>query len=115
MNPLNSITGTIISGVVLALAIVFGLSTGTGNPIEWTIWAHVLVGITWIGLLYYFNFVQVPAVGAALADADHLARTRRLVKEGIAQFEAGFISAAHSDEDIAATLEAARASFAAIA
>ncbi len=24
-------------------------------------WAHVVVGITWIGLLYYFNFVQVPA------------------------------------------------------
>src|SRR6195952_1641794 len=22
---------------------------------------HVVVGITWIGLLYYFNFVQVPA------------------------------------------------------
>jgi uncharacterized membrane protein len=24
-------------------------------------WSHVFVGITWIGLLYYFNFVQVPA------------------------------------------------------
>ena len=24
-------------------------------------WLHILVGITWIGLLYYFNFVQVPA------------------------------------------------------
>jgi len=24
-------------------------------------WAHVLVGILWIGLLYYFNFVQVPS------------------------------------------------------
>jgi uncharacterized membrane protein len=24
-------------------------------------WGHVLSGITWIGLLYYFNFVQVPA------------------------------------------------------
>jgi uncharacterized membrane protein len=24
-------------------------------------WAHVVVGIVWIGLLYYFNFVQVPA------------------------------------------------------
>lgn len=24
-------------------------------------WAHVIVGITWIGLLYYFNFVQVPS------------------------------------------------------
>ena len=28
----------------------------------------VFFGITWIGLLYYFNFVQVPAVGDALAD-----------------------------------------------
>jgi len=28
----------------------------------------VLVGITWIGLLYYFNFVQVPAMPAAKAD-----------------------------------------------
>jgi uncharacterized membrane protein len=24
-------------------------------------WAHIVAGITWIGLLYYFNFVQVPA------------------------------------------------------
>src|SRR5215468_9124172 len=24
-------------------------------------WTHVFVGITWIGLLYFFNFVQVPA------------------------------------------------------
>jgi uncharacterized membrane protein len=27
-------------------------------------WLHVLVGIAWIGLLYYFNFVQVPALAA---------------------------------------------------
>jgi uncharacterized membrane protein len=32
-------------------------------------WAHVLVGITWIGLLYYFNFVQVPAFAALDAGA----------------------------------------------
>ena len=25
-------------------------------------WGHFLSGITWIGLLYYFNFVQVPAM-----------------------------------------------------
>jgi uncharacterized membrane protein len=24
-------------------------------------WAHVVVGIVWIGILYYFNFVQTPA------------------------------------------------------
>ncbi|MGZ4677224.1 MAG: urate hydroxylase PuuD [Acidimicrobiia bacterium] len=32
-------------------------------------WAHVVVGITWIGLLYYFNFVQVPAFGEMEAAA----------------------------------------------
>lgn len=31
-------------------------------------WVHVMAGITWIGLLYYFNFVQVPAMKDATAD-----------------------------------------------
>lgn len=31
-------------------------------------WLHLLAGITWIGLLYYFNFVQVPAMAAAAKD-----------------------------------------------
>lgn len=31
-------------------------------------WAHVVAGITWIGLLYYFNLVQVPAMKDAAAD-----------------------------------------------
>lgn len=34
------------------------------------VWLHVFVGIIWIGLLYYFNFVQVPAVAEATADTD---------------------------------------------
>ena len=71
MNPLKSILGTIISGFVLAVIIIFALgATGTANPWEFWVWLHVLVGITWIGLLYYFNFVQVPAVANALAEAD---------------------------------------------
>jgi uncharacterized membrane protein len=32
-------------------------------------WAHVFVGITWIGLLYFFNFVQVPAYAEMEAGA----------------------------------------------
>jgi uncharacterized membrane protein len=68
MNPLTSITGTIISGFVLTIVIVFALGPTGVNALEIAVWAHVLVGITWIGLLYYFNFVQVPAVGAALKD-----------------------------------------------
>jgi uncharacterized membrane protein len=31
-------------------------------------WLHFLAGITWIGLLYYFNLVQTPALAAAAAD-----------------------------------------------
>jgi len=31
-------------------------------------WLHILAGITWIGLLYYFNFVQVPAFAAFEAE-----------------------------------------------
>jgi uncharacterized membrane protein len=32
-------------------------------------WLHVVFGIAWIGLLYYFNFVQVPAFAAMADDA----------------------------------------------
>src|SRR5437764_9336347 len=39
-------------------------------------WAHVVVGITWIGLLYYFNFVQVPA----FAEMEAAARNNALDK-----------------------------------
>ena len=41
-----------------------------------TRWAHVLSGITWIGLLYYFNFVQVPA----FAELDAGARNQAVDK-----------------------------------
>jgi len=38
-------------------------------------WLHFLAGITWIGLLYYFNFVQGPFF--AEADASPGASRRR--------------------------------------
>ena len=70
MNPLHSILGTIISGFVLAIIIVVALGAAGLNLWSMTVWFHVLAGVVWIGLLYYFNFVQVPAVGNALAEAD---------------------------------------------
>jgi uncharacterized membrane protein len=68
MNPLNSVNGTIISGI--ALAVLLGLATmGINfNVNTLLVWIHVLAGVTWIGLLYYFNFVQVPAMAEAVAD-----------------------------------------------
>jgi uncharacterized membrane protein len=73
MNPLTTIKGTITSGVILAIIIaVVAELMGTGsihfNVPSFMIWLHVLAGITWIGLLYYFNFVQVPALAAAAKD-----------------------------------------------
>ena len=72
MNPLKTISGTIIGGIVLAVIIM--LATKGNHMVAGvsaqsiTIWLHVLSGITWIGLLYYFNFVQVPALGEAAGD-----------------------------------------------
>ena len=69
MNPLLTIKGTLAVGFILALAIVYGMFNGLAG-LSFVIWLHVMAGVVWIGLLYYFNFVQVPGVGAALAEAN---------------------------------------------
>ena len=68
MNPLKTVAGTIIGGVVLAVIIAAATSGFHPNELSMIVWIHVLAGITWIGLLYYFNFVQVPALADAAAD-----------------------------------------------
>ena len=68
MNPLNTIQGTIIAGVVIAVVIALTTMGISANEQSMIMWLHVLAGITWIGLLYYFNFVQVPALAAAAKD-----------------------------------------------
>lgn len=68
MNYINSVKGKIIIGFVLAIIteLVFDIT----SVYTITVWIHVLAGVAWIGLLYYFNFVQVPGMGEALADSD---------------------------------------------
>jgi uncharacterized membrane protein len=70
MNPLTSVKGTIASGFVLAILVAFYLSPEGSSLIQrnLSVWLHALAGVTWVGLLYYFNFVQVPAMADALAD-----------------------------------------------
>ncbi|MDQ6980179.1 MAG: urate hydroxylase PuuD [Ghiorsea sp.] len=57
---------TIMAGFIL-LAIILGAAVGTGGNMpglyDFSRYFHVLAGIVWIGLLYYFNFVQVPSLG----------------------------------------------------
>ncbi len=47
-----------------------------GSGAFFTRWLHILVGITWIGLLYFFNFVQVPS----FAQMDPAARNNAMDK-----------------------------------
>ena len=70
MNPLKSVHGTIALGFITAVVIALLVGETSFDVVSFTVWLHVFFGIIWIGLLYYFNFVQVPAVGAALADTD---------------------------------------------
>ena len=62
---LSSLRNTVFAGFVLAflLELMYLNSGGTFDTTFWAFlfrWLHVLSGIMWIGLLYYFNFVQIP-------------------------------------------------------
>jgi uncharacterized membrane protein len=67
---LQSLGRTVTAGVVLLIVIVVlaGLATGQMIAVDmgWSRffmrWLHVLAGVMWIGLLWYFNFVQTPSM-----------------------------------------------------
>ena len=62
---LSSLRNTVIAGFVLAFLLEL-MYLNSGGTFDTTFlaflfrWLHVLSGIMWIGLLYYFNFVQIP-------------------------------------------------------
>ena len=70
MNPLDKIVGTIISGLVISIIVVLSInvSTAVGATVSISTWVHVAAGVAWIGLLYYFNFIQAPSIAEANAD-----------------------------------------------
>jgi len=59
----------LITGIVLAVILAIALSSGVHfNPPAFARWLHIVAGVFWIGLLYYFNAVQTPALAEAAAD-----------------------------------------------
>ncbi len=52
-------------------------------------WIHFLSGITWIGILYYFNFIQTPFFGTELGGGAKSAMTRELVPKALWWFRWG--------------------------
>ena len=62
---LTSLRNTVVSGFVLAaiLALIYaGMQGYSGYEFGafFFRWLHVISGVMWIGLLWYFNFVQIP-------------------------------------------------------
>ena len=64
---LQSLNRTVIVGIVVALVVFIIMSMSNGGfDYDQNFWSaffrylHVLSGIMWIGLLWYFNFVQIP-------------------------------------------------------
>ncbi len=51
----------LVVGLVLAIAVIVGVDPDA-TPASVTRWLHTFFGILWIGLLYYFNFVQMPTM-----------------------------------------------------
>jgi uncharacterized membrane protein len=63
----QSLGRTIVAGIVILLVImaIAGSFAKTGDMNWWRFfmrWLHVLSGVMWIGLLWYFNFVQTPSM-----------------------------------------------------
>jgi uncharacterized membrane protein len=55
----------LLIGLVLLAAVMFGTHQGVMDKVYWLQflrYLHVFAGILWIGLLYYFNFVQIPTM-----------------------------------------------------
>jgi len=63
----QSLGRTIIAGVVILVVLLLAGNTfgRMGEMAYWTFfmrWLHILAGVMWIGLLWYFNFVQTPSM-----------------------------------------------------
>src|SRR6478672_3503901 len=60
--PLVLLVGLAVA-VLIAVFPDSGYRAPTGDLVNGVLqWMHVFFGITWIGLLYYFNFVQTPTM-----------------------------------------------------
>lgn len=67
---LQSLGKTLVAGLVLLILIVLIAGVVSGSPVQITLawesfffrWLHVASGVMWIGLLWYFNFVQIPSM-----------------------------------------------------
>ena len=69
---LQSLYKTLFAGLVLLILVILVASSISGQTIQFSHawgafvmrWLHVASGVMWIGLLWYFNFVQIPSMAS---------------------------------------------------
>ena len=62
----QSLGRTVAAGVVLVVILILAAGSGIKYDLAWGAfimrWLHVASGVMWVGLLWYFNFVQIPSM-----------------------------------------------------
>jgi uncharacterized membrane protein len=90
-----NLTRTVIAGFVLALILFIIYATKEFDNIAfWKFlfrWLHVLSGVMWIGLLWYFNFVQTPGM-PKIPDEQKPAITKVIAPSALFWFRWGAMS-----------------------
>ena len=58
----------VVAAGFAAMVVLLLWTHSAGNTIGWMTFLHVISGVMWIGLLYYFNFVQIPTMPSVPAE-----------------------------------------------
>lgn len=68
MNLLMNHRNALLLGIALAVVLAAAIGGVEFNHLGLARWLHIVAGVFWIGLLYYFNVAQIPALADAAAD-----------------------------------------------
>ena len=96
---LQSLYKTLFAGLVLLILVILIASSVSGQPIQfghaWGTfvmrWLHVVSGTMWIGLHWYFNFVQIPSM-ASIPDEQKPAISKVIAPTALFWFRYGALA-----------------------
>ena len=64
---LSNLKATVLCSFLLAFLFIYALTIGDFDKTAFSMWLlrwlHVISAIMWVGILYYFNFIQIPNMG----------------------------------------------------